>query len=91
MSTLQRLRGEPKFCADILGQTLTFYRQGIPLGLAVGLATFIVFQLPWNLVSTGGQVLQVLATLVGCYTATTLMASRAPAGTDAAIAASRWL
>lgn len=91
MSILKRLRGEPRSTMPFLGQTLTFYRQGVQLGLFTGLATFVVFNLPWHLLPAGGQIFQGLTTVVGCYLAAAVMASRAPAEIDPEDAAARWL
>jgi hypothetical protein len=91
MSMLRRLRGDPRATLLFLGQTLTLYRQGANLGLFVGLATFVAFNLPWHLLPAGGQMLRWLTTAVGCYLAAALMASRAPATMDAHDAAARWL
>jgi hypothetical protein len=91
MPLLQRLRGEPAFTMPCLGRTLTLYRQGSRLGLFAGLGTIALFNLPWHLVPGGAEVAQPLAAVVGAYFAATLIASRAPAGTDASDAASRWL
>ncbi|WP_286511280.1 hypothetical protein [Variovorax davisae] len=76
---------------SFLGQTLTLYRHGSQLGLLLGLATFVAFNLPWHLFPAGGQVLRLLTTVIGCCLAATLMASRAPAEMDAEKTAARWL
>lgn len=75
----------------LLCQTLTLYRQGSYVGLSVGFATFIAFNLPWHLVPASGQVLQLPTAGVGFYLAAALMASRTPAEMDATDAAARWL
>lgn len=91
MSMLRRLRGEPKTAVTFLGQTLTLYRQGSCVGLSVGFATFVAFNLPWHLIPAAGRMLQLLTVGVGFYLAATLMASRAPSEMDATDAAARWL
>lgn len=91
MSALQRLRGEPRFSLLFCGQTLTFYRQGVPIGATTGFMTFVLFNLPWHVIPTAGAVLQLLTTAAGCYAACTLMASRTPATLPADAAAARWL
>lgn len=91
MSMLQRLRGETKTTVPMFGHTLTLYRQGSYVGLSVGFATFVVFNLPWHLMPAFSQVLQLLTAGVGFYLAAALMASRAPTELDATDAAARWL
>lgn len=91
MSMLRRLRGEPRTSLALFGQTLTLYRRGSQLGLLVGLATFVSFNLPWHFIAAAGRPIQFLTACVGFYCAATLMASRAPSGLDATDAAKRWL
>jgi len=59
--------------------------------MLTGLGAIAVFNLPWHLVPGGAEVARPLVAVVGAYFAATLIASRAPAGTDASDAASRWL
>ncbi|MDM0021627.1 hypothetical protein [Variovorax saccharolyticus] len=91
MSMLKRLRGEPRATVSFLGRNLTLYRQGSRVGLFAGLATFVAFNLPWHLLPAGGEMLRLLTTVVGCYLAATLMASRTKAEMGADEAAARWL
>ena len=78
MSLLRRLRGEPGTTLPLFGQTLTLYAQGSRLGFAIGVATFVAFNLPWHLIPLAGQALQLLTGAVGWYMAAVLMGSRAP-------------
>lgn len=90
-SVLRRLRGEALCKVPMLGQTLTLYRQGALCDLFVGLATVVLFNLPWRWIPHVGDVLQLLVAVAGFYLAAALMGARAPDGMDAEKAASRWL
>jgi hypothetical protein len=91
MSILRALRGAPMVTLPVLGQNLTLYRKGSKFGLSVGVATVVLFQLPFRLLSDAGQLLQLLIAACGFCLAATLVASRGPAGVREKDVAKRWL
>lgn len=91
MLTLQALRGEPMCSLPLRGRTLTLYRQGTWWGLFSAFATFVLFNLPWHLVPSVGEILQPLVAAIGFYLSAALMGSLAAHGVDAHSASRRWL
>ena len=88
---LRRLRGESFLQIPSHGQTLTCYRQGMLLGLALGLASFVLAQLPFESFALPWQIAYGLVLCGGFYLAAALMASRAPSSLLPELAATRWL
>jgi hypothetical protein len=91
MSTLQKLRGDLMLRVPTLGQTLTLYRQGARLALFSFFATVVLCNLPWRLIPTVGEILQVLVAAVGFYFSAALIGSLTPNDVDADTASRRWL
>ena len=88
---LRRLRGEPFLQVPSHGQTLTCYRRGLLLGLALGVLTFMLSQLSFVSLALPWQIAHGVLLCGGFYLAAALMASRAPAGLSPELAATRWL
>lgn len=91
MSTLQKLRGDPKIEIPIGGRTLTIYKQGTRAGLFSLVATVVLFNLPWRWIPGLGDILQMLVVAVGFYLSAALIGSFTPAAVDAESSSRRWL
>ncbi|MGJ7545275.1 hypothetical protein [Variovorax sp. LT1R16] len=90
MSTLQKLRGDPKTEIPMGSRTLTIYTQGARLGLFSFVATVVLFNLPWRWIPGMGDILQALVAAVGFYLSAALIASLTPTPMDAATSSRRW-
>lgn len=91
MTTLQKLRGDPRIQIPMGRRKLTIYRQGGRAGLFSFVATVVLFNLPWRWIPGLGDILQMLVVAVGFYFSAALIGSFTPAAVDAESSSRRWL
>ncbi|WP_219215772.1 hypothetical protein [Variovorax boronicumulans] len=90
MTTLQKLRGDPRIEIPLRGRTLTIYGQGARLGLFSFVATVVLFNLPWHWIPGLGDVLQALVAAAGFYLSAALIGSLRPTAMDAETSSRPW-